>query len=185
MDQLNIIDIIAAVMAVGALALGHHRGFVAQLVSIAGLFVALLAAYWLYDDVAPAIAAFLPVDRFESYDQYAYWVEGLKMDVYVYNAVAFALIFFAVKIGLTIVGRLLHVIVQIPGLKTLNKWSGAVLALLEAAVLFAVAVQVMSVMPSDSLQRTLEGSVSAGYVMQHTPELTSLLVQWWNKENAN
>jgi len=182
MDQRNTLDMIAAVLAVAALALGYHRGFVVQLVSAAGLIIALLAAYWLYEDVAQAVAALLPVDKFESYGKYAFVVEDLNLDVYVYNAVAFAIVFFVVKIGLSIVGRLLHLIVQIPGLKTLNKWSGAALALLEAVVLFAVAVQVMNIIPSDPVQRTLQSSVSADYVSKYTPELTTRLREWWNEE---
>lgn len=182
MDQLNTLDIIAAVVGIAALGLGYHRGFIAQLVSIAGLVVAYLAAFWLYDDVAPAIAHLFPMNRLQSEGKYAFLAEDLNLDVYVYNAVAFALIFFAVKIGLSLAGRLLHLITLIPGLKTLNKWSGALLALLEAAILFAVAVQVMIVIPSDGLQQTLKGSVAAGAVAEHTPELTGKLRDLWNRE---
>lgn len=182
MNPLNTIDIVAAVAAVAALALGYHRGFIAQLVSIAGLFVAYLAAYWLYDDVAPVIANLFPMNQLQSYGKYAYLVEGLNLNVYVYNAVAFALLFFAVKIGLSVVGRLLHLITLVPGLKKLNKWSGAALALLETVILFAVAVQVMIVIPSDSLQQTLKGSVAAEYIGELTTEYTSKLREMWNRD---
>ena len=183
MDSLNTLDIIAAVMVAAALFLGYHRGFVAQLVSIAGLFLALLTAYWFYDDVSPLVATLLPLDRFQSYGKYAFLAENLNWNIYFYNAVAFAVVFFIVKIGLSIVGRLLHLIASIPGLKTLNKWSGALLALIEAIVLFAIAVHVMIVIPSDRLQQTLESSVSAGYTVKHTPELTAKLMELWNKES--
>jgi uncharacterized membrane protein required for colicin V production len=185
MDSMNTLDIVAAVLVAAALFLGYHRGFVAQLVSIAGLFIAYLAAYWLYDDVSPVVARFLPLDRLQNYGQFAFLVEGMKWNVYFYNAVAFAVIFFVVKIGMSVVGRLLHLIVSMPGLKTFNKWSGAALALLEAIILFIIAVHVMIVIPSEQLQRTLEGSVSAGYTIQYTPELTNKLMELWNKERPN
>ncbi|RKN66108.1 CvpA family protein [Paenibacillus ginsengarvi] len=181
MDTLNTIDIVAAVLAVTALALGYHRGFIAQFISLISLLVAYLAAYWLYDDIAPVLATLLPFHQLQTYDKYAYAIETLNLDVYVYNAAAFAIIFFAVKIGLSIVGRLLHLFTLLPGIKRLNKWAGAMLALVEAAVLFTVAVHVMIVIPSDSLQQTLMSSVSADFVTTYTSDWTSRLQEMWNR----
>ncbi|GAA3402634.1 CvpA family protein [Paenibacillus hodogayensis] len=181
MDHRNILDIVAAVLVVAALAIGYHRGFISQLVSLIGLVAALAAAYWFYDDVAPLVAALLPLDKFAAYDRYAPWLEGLKIDVYAYNAVAFALIFFLAKIGLSLAGRVLHLIAQAPGLKFVNKWSGALLSLVEAVVLFAIAVHVMSVIPSDPLQQTMRSSIAAGYVIEQTPQLTLRLREWWDE----
>ncbi|PYI53133.1 CvpA family protein [Paenibacillus flagellatus] len=183
MDHWNTIDIVAAVLGIGSLALGYNRGFIAQLVSIAGLFVAYLVAYVLYDDVSPIVARFLPLDKFEAYGKYAFLVEGLNWNVYFYNALSFALLFFLVKVGMSVVGRMLHLIASIPGLKKLNQWSGAALALLEAVVLFTVAVHVMSVIPSDPLQNTLRESVAAGYVIDHMPELAAKLQSLWNQDS--
>lgn len=178
---MNIIDIVAAVLGVGALALGYNRGFVAQLVSIAGLFLAYLAAYWLYDDVAPLAANLLPLERAQSYNQYAFLVERFNLRVIFYNAVAFAFVFFAVRVGLSFAGRILHLAASIPGIKTINKWSGAALALIEAIILFVVAVNVMSVLPSDSIQRALAESESSLFVMEHMPELAAKLHELWER----
>jgi len=177
----NTIDIVAAVLIIGAVAIGYNRGFIAQLVSIAGLFIAYLAAYWLYDDLSPLIARYFPLERLQSYDRYAFLVEKLNLSVYLYNAAAFAVVFFIVKIGLSIVGRILNLIATLPGLKTINKWSGAALALVEAVIVFAVAVHVMLAIPSDPLQRKLQQSIAAGYVVEQMPELTAKLEQLWNK----
>lgn len=184
MNAFNTIDIVAAVLVAGALFLGYHRGLVAQLVSVVGLIVAFLAASWLYDDFSPMIAGLLPLNRLQSYDKFAFLAEGLNWSVYFYNAAAFAVIFFVVKLTMSVVGRLLHLIASVPGLNMLNKWSGAGLALLEALVLFAVAVHVMIVIPSDKLQQTLERSVAADLTIRYTPELTGKLMELWDKQRA-
>ena len=185
MNDLNTLDIIAAVLVVGALALGYYRGFIAQLVSIVGLFIAYLAAYWLYDDVAPIVARFIPLDKFKAYGEYAFLLDSINWNVYFNNAVAFAAIFIVVKIGFTIVGRVLHWIASIPGLKKVNKWSGALLALFEVVVLFTIAVLIMSIIPSDPLQRTLSGSTAATFVMEQLPELAGRLRDMWNQIPQN
>ncbi|MEF3306183.1 CvpA family protein [Paenibacillus sp. GYB003] len=185
MNLPNTIDTIAVVLAAAALALGYHRGFIVQLFSIAGLVVAYLAAYWLYDDVSPIIAGLFPMNQLQSYGKYAFLVEGLNLNAYVYNALAFALIFFAVKLGMAVVGRLLHLIAATPGLKTLNKWSGALLALFEAYVLFAIAVHAMIAIPSEPLQQTLRQSVAADVAAKQTSELTGKLREMWNRNTVS
>ncbi|MEF3308380.1 CvpA family protein [Paenibacillus sp. GYB004] len=181
MNELNTLDIIAAVLVVGALALGYHRGLIAQLVSIVGLFIAYLAAYWLYDDLAPIIGRFIPLDKLKGYQEYAFLLDSINWNVYFNNAVAFAVIFIVVKIGFTVVGRVLHWIASIPGLKKVNKWSGALLALFEVVVLFTIAVLIMSIIPSDSLQKTLSESSAATFVMDRLPELADRLRELWNQ----
>lgn len=182
MNSFNIIDIIAAVTVIAAITLGYYRGFIVQLVSVAGLFAAYLAAYWLYDDVSPIIALIVPLDQFQFYGKYASFLEGMNWHVYFYNAIAFAVVFFAVKVGFSIAGRLLHLIAVIPGLKTLNKWSGALLALFEAVVLLAIAVHVMIAIPSERLQKTLSSSTAAAIIVEQTPELANKLREMWSKQ---
>lgn len=179
---LNLLDAIIAVLFVVGVALGYHRGLISQLVSIAGLFIAYLLAYQFYGDFAPWVRTTMPLTSFSSYDKYEFVVEGLNLDVYLYNAVAFALIFFGVKLGLSIAGRLLNLVAKAPGIHVVNKWSGAVLACIEVLFIVIIAVNVMKVMPSDKVQKLLSNSAAAPVIIEKAPSVAARLQHLWNKE---
>lgn len=158
------------------------RGFVRQLISAAGVVVAIIVAYFFYKDVAVWVRGWVPLETIQSYDQYRMLVEGLKLDVYLYNAVAFLLLFWGVKIGLAIVGRVLHLITLVPGLNALNKWSGALLGMTEGLVLVIVTLHVLAMLPSDQVQAWMDHSTLADTLLGWGPVITDQLTQWWNQE---
>ncbi|MNL69934.1 Colicin V production protein [compost metagenome] len=75
------------------------------------------------------------------------------------------------KLILTAAGHLLNVLAKVPGLTLINRWSGGALGLAEAAVLAAVAIQVMAVLPFESVQTLLDGSRAAEWSMQQVSVL--------------
>jgi len=168
------LDIVFSVALIGGMMLGYSRGFINQLISIAGLLIAYLVAVTFYDDIAPALRAMLPFSTNETYRQYDAIVQGLQLDKYIYNALAFALLFFIVKFGLTIVGYVLNFIAKAPGLNMLNKWCGALLALAEVTILIIIAVHVLNAWPSANVQGWVKNSRIAPYVLEQAP-LSKLL----------
>ncbi|WP_281885212.1 CvpA family protein [Paenibacillus sp. YYML68] len=176
---MNGLDYAALAILGAGLALGYARGLVNQLVSIVGLIAAYAAAFYYYDDVAPLLRQLVQTETPDSYRKYAFLAEELHVDVYIYNAMAFALILFGLKLVFGIVGRMFNWLAAVPGLKSVNKWTGAALGALEAAVLVWIAIHVMTVVPSDTAQRWLSTSTAAPYVLEHTPVWTEKLQQLW------
>jgi uncharacterized membrane protein required for colicin V production len=176
---MNGLDWAAATITVAGTLLGYYRGLVSQLVSVAGLFIAYFVAFSFYKDAAPWVAGVLSLPASETYQKYEFLVTGLNLDGYVYNAIAFALLLFGVKIALSFIGRILNLIALTPGIKTLNKWSGAVLGLAEAVLLLVIAVQVMTVVPNDTVQHLLKESKSAPYILNALPSVTDKLQDIW------
>ncbi|WJH34995.1 CvpA family protein [Paenibacillus sp. CC-CFT747] len=164
-----------------ALVVGYRRGLIGQLVSLAGLILAYLAAYKYAGALAPVLAKWLPLEAFFSYKKYEYAVQSLRLEDYILRALAFALIFFAVKIALSVIGHVLNVIAQVPGLNSLNRWGGAALSFLEAALLFWVLVHVLSVVPSDPIQQAMARSRLATFVMDSLPGILDTLPFWPGK----
>ena len=183
-ETVNVLDIVAAVMAAGAFMLGYHRGLLAQLVSFAGLFVAFAVSFLFYDDLSPFIARLFPLETMQIDDRYSHWIQTFYLDVYFYNAIAFTSLFFLTKLALSVVGRVLNWFAQAPGIKTVNKWSGALLALAEAAILLVVAVHLMSVIPFERLQRTVKTSMVAEWIIVHTPDAAQKLHEMWSGRKA-
>ncbi|MFM9327648.1 CvpA family protein [Paenibacillus mesotrionivorans] len=163
---MNKLDLAVLVLGLLAFILGYRRGFILQLVSFLSLVVAWIAAYLFYDDLAPYVGRLLPVEVWVDSSSYSTWLKGLRLDQYVIGAVSFAVIVFGVKLVLTAAGHLLNVLAKVPGLNLINRWSGGILGLAEAAVLAAVAIQVMAVLPNEPVQHLLEGSRAAEWSMQ-------------------
>ncbi|WP_238322960.1 CvpA family protein [Gorillibacterium massiliense] len=168
---MNVIDLIIAAALLVAFVVGYRRGMVSQLVSLVGLVLAFYIAYRYSDDLAPHLSKWIPVSTFTGYGNYQYVLHTLQADDYILRALSFALLFIAVKIVLSAVGHLLNIVAKIPGLNALNRWGGAFLGVAEAALLSAVIVYVLSVTPSDPVQKALAGSKAVPYIMDTVPEL--------------
>ncbi|OXM86717.1 CvpA family protein [Paenibacillus rigui] len=181
---MNGLDWAAAVILIAGTVMGFYRGLVSQLVSVAGLIVAYLVAFTFYKDAAPLLAEALSLPSYASYQKYEYLVKGLHLETYVYNAIAFALLLFGVKLVMSIVGRVLNWIALTPGIKLMNQWSGALLGLTEALLLIIVAVQVMTVLPNDSVQQLLKGSKSTPYILNLVPSVSDKLHELWDQKKT-
>lgn len=169
--MINKLDLAVLVVGLLAFVLGYRRGFVLQLVSFLSLAVAWIAAYLFYDDLAPYIGRLLPVEAWVDNNAYASLLKGLRLEQYIIGAISFALLLFGVKLILNAAGHLLNLLAKVPGLNLINRWSGGALALAEAAVLAAAAIQVMAVLPNESVQTLLAGSHAAEWSMQQVSVL--------------
>ncbi|TVY07662.1 CvpA family protein [Paenibacillus cremeus] len=180
MSSLNGLDWAVLVAIAAGTVLGFARGLVTQLVSFVGLFIAYLVAFALYDDVAPLVKSTMGLSGLETYQKYEFLAKGLHLDTYVYNALAFAILLFGVKLAFSIAGRLLNWLASAPGLKQFNQWCGAALGFIEAALIVIIAVHVLTVVPNDNAQRLLKQSATAPYILEHTPLIANKLEQLWD-----
>lgn len=163
------------------LLIGYFRGFIAQIVSIAGMILAYLIAFYFYKDVAPLLKNAISLPTYQNYQKYEFVVKGLKLDTYILNAIAFALLFFGVKLALVIIGRALNVLAKTPGLNAINRWSGALLGLAEALLIVIIAVNVMTIIPSDGNQKLLASSSIAPYLINELPHVAGKLHDLWKQ----
>jgi uncharacterized membrane protein required for colicin V production len=179
--NMNMLDYLMLALAAGGLILGYMRGFIAQIVSLAGFFIAYIVAFQFYRDFAPVLQSTISIPTSENYQKYEFIIKGLHLDTYLFNALAFAILFFGVKVALSVIGRLLHLIAKVPGLNLLNRWSGALLGIAEALLILIIAVNVMAVLPSDAVQKLLSGSALAPYLVNHLPSFAGKLQELWKQ----
>ena len=193
----TMIDAVIVAALVASLIIGYMRGFVRQLVSLFGWIIAYLVAYLFYDDLTPWVAK-LPFFAFESEAastsaDAAGNVDGsgieavgqvasmLGIGIYVQRAIAFGLLFFAAKLAVSAAGWLLHSVASLPVLRTVNRFSGAVLALAEAVVLVFIVLLIMEALPVEATRGLAADSTLFGWVKSHTPSLMEHLQAWWSK----
>jgi uncharacterized membrane protein required for colicin V production len=176
----NLDYVMLAIVALGLL-LGYFRGFIAQIVSISGFILAYLVAFYFYKDFAPLLRNAISLPTYQSYQKYEFIVKGFNLDTYILNAIAFAILFFGVKFALVIIGRTLNVIAKAPGLHFINRWSGAILGLAEALLIIIIAVNVITIVPSDGLQKLLANSSIAPYLINELPIIAGKLQELWKQ----
>jgi uncharacterized membrane protein required for colicin V production len=173
-EQLNVLDIAIIAVLILSIIVGYMRGFVKKLVSIASWFAAYLVAFSLFDHVAPLLQSAFPLSSNEKLAEYSGIVTGLKLDTYIYNSIAFALLFFGTRIALTIVGYFLQGVASIPGLSLINRWLGVLLGIIEAVVIIIIGIMVLEAMPSERIIEWLEQSLIVDWLHTHALDLASL-----------
>jgi uncharacterized membrane protein required for colicin V production len=182
--NMNGLDYALIALTVGGLVIGFYRGFVAQIISLAGFFIAYFIAFKFYRDFAPVLNKTIPLPASGSYDKFEFIVKGLNLETYIMNALAFAILFFGTKLALTFIGRVLNLIAKVPGVNLINRWSGAMLGVAEAALIIFVAVNVMTILPSEAIEHLLSGSTFAPHLINGIPSLAGKLQDLW-KQNIS
>jgi len=178
---MNSLDYVIITVVTLGLLLGYLRGFIAQIVSISGFILAYLVAFYFYKDFAPVLRNAVSLPTYQNYEKYEFIVKGLNLDTYILNAIAFAILFFGVKVALIVIGRTLSLIAKVPGLNALNRWSGALLGLAEALLIVIIAVNVMTIVPADGLQKLLSSSSVAPYLINELPDIAGKLQDLWKQ----
>ena len=99
-----------------------------------------------------------------------------------YNAIAFAIVFFASKILWQMIGSMLNFITYLPILKQLNRWGGAILGFAEVYLIMFIILYIGALLPMDSIQEPLTNSFMAELIVKHTPFLSEQVKDlWFNK----
>ncbi|KIL37879.1 CvpA family protein [Gordoniibacillus kamchatkensis] len=176
---MNGLDWVLLAVVLGGLVLGYSRGFIGQIVSFAGLFVAYIVAYKFYGDLAPIVKNTIALPSAQTYQKYEFFAKTLNLETYIVNAISFALLFFGVKLALVVAGHALNFIAKAPGLNLVNRSAGALLGLAEAALIVVVGVNVMTILPSDPIQSLLQHSMLAPYALDGFPAIAGKLRHLW------
>jgi len=159
--------------------IGLRRGFILQLIHMIGFIVSFIVAYMYYDELAPKLRLWIPYPDFDPGKTLQTVFDGVGMDEAFYRAIAFVIIFFAVRIILGIIGSALDFVASLPILKTLNVWAGGILGFLEIYLLLFILLSIAALLPIPSIQEALNGSFMAKGMVNYTPILSGELKKWW------
>lgn len=179
---MNIVDFILLVIFIGALIRGYRLGLIRQFIHFLGFFIAIYIAYQFSGELTPLLKNVIPSPDFEKSSLYLL-TENFQLENMFYNALSFFIIFIAAKILLSVAGYFLDTIFNLPGLAIVNRFSGALVGIVQAALIVIILVHFISVMPWQNLHAYLYGSTIASYLLQFTPIITETLYQFWNSSN--
>lgn len=173
------LDIILLLIFIASLVVGAKRGFIVQAIHIGSFFIALIVAYIYYKPLAEKFVFWIPYPGFTEGSTATLILDTLDVDRTFYRVIAFAVIFFVVKIALQIVGSMFDFLTYLPVLGSVNRLLGAVLCFLEFYIIIFIGLYVIALLPLENVQSVLSKSILTGLMLEKTPILTSLFQNWW------
>lgn len=173
------LDLAVIVILIFGILIGLKRGFILQLIHMIGLIIAFITAYVYYEDLAPKLRLWIPYPDLNSTGAIKMVLDGVSFDEAFYRAIAFAIIFFAVRIILAIIGSALDIVASLPILRTLNMWAGGILGFLEIYLLLFVVIYIAALLPIVGIQTALNDSTIAEGILKNTPYFSSEVKKMW------
>ncbi|WP_064092566.1 CvpA family protein [Rossellomorea aquimaris] len=159
--------------------IGLKRGFILQAIHMAGFIVSFIVAYIYYDQLAPKLTLWIPYPVLDEQSKLNMIFESTNLDQAYYRVIAFAMIFFAVKILLQIIGSMLDFVAHLPILKQLNILGGGLLGLVETYLVIFILLFIAVLLPIESVQLLINHSIIAEAMVKHTPVFSDLVEKWW------
>ncbi|WP_050615996.1 CvpA family protein [Bacillus testis] len=172
-------DMILIAMFLIGVAVGLRRGLILQLIHITGFLVAFIAAVSFYDDLSPKLELWIPFPSMGESGSMNTLFNGLGVEAAYYNAIAFIVIFFAVKILWQIFGSMLDFIAQFPILKQLNRWGGGIFGFIEVYLVVFILLFLGALLPIPFIQDHIQTSFIAENMVKHTPLLSEKIKELW------
>lgn len=159
--------------------IGLKRGLILQIIHLTGFIIAFILAATYYDNLAPKLTLWIPYPNLGNGTPFEFILDGHNVEQAYYRAIAFAGIFFAVKIFLQIIGAMLDFIAHIPILKQLNIWAGGILGLIEVYLLTFIILYILALFPIEFIQAPLNDSAFAQAIVNHTPIFSKQIKEMW------
>ncbi|MGV2937983.1 CvpA family protein [Mesobacillus sp. LC4] len=169
---------VLAILLIGFI-VGLKRGFILQTIHLVGFIAAFIVAYIYYDQLAPKLTLWIPYPNLGSNSTLNLLFENANLEDAYYRAIAFAAIFFAVKILLQIIGSMLDFVAHLPVLKQLNVWAGGFLGFVEVYLLLFIVLYIAALLPIQAIQGPLNDSILAENIIKNTPVFSQQIKQLW------
>lgn len=170
--------ILLIILAFGFL-MGLKRGFILQLLHLLGFIIAFIVAVVYYKPLAEKVSLFIPYPDLKGDSSWISFLDALPLEQGFYNAIAFAIIFFGVKIILQIIATMLDFVAALPILSTINRLLGAILGFVEVYLIVFILLFIIALTPLDFAQDWMNDSSIAQFMIEKTPILSKKIVDLW------
>lgn len=166
------IDIIFLVLFALGILTGWRRGFIRSLIRLLGFLLSLYLAYHYYEQTASTLRRLFPIEISNN--------QIINFEQFIYEIVAFAVLFIGTRLVITLLGSLLNGVFQLPLLKQVNSLLGGILGFVEVYLISVLALFIALIIPIEALHTLLHKSNIAFFMVQHTPFVSKQLMELWN-----
>ncbi|MFD2046268.1 CvpA family protein [Ornithinibacillus salinisoli] len=174
------IDLILLILLFFGFLIGLKRGLILQAVHLIGFIISFIVAATYYDELATQLALWIPYPELPDDSLWGDFIQALPLENAFYNAISFAIIFFAVKILLQIIASMLDFVASLPILNSINKLLGAILGFLEIYLILFIVLYILALTPLSGLQEWINDSSIAMYIVEKTPYLSEKIKSLWS-----
>ena len=177
MKRMNWFDLL--LLAIGAFYLvsGFVQGALKQLFSLFGFFIVLALAFLGSPYLSGFATALLRPEHFITYEEalqsFGVSLPAEKIMQLAGAALAFLGLLIILMILLRLLLRVLTAVNRVPVIGIVNRFGGALLGLLTAALLGLVLINIAAILPIAAVDEAVSGSLIAGYLNLYLPPLFS------------
>lgn len=162
---------------------GFRRGLVLQIIHLIGFVAAFIVAYLYYQDLAHYIRLWIPFPQLSSDSGVSLLVDAFRFETVYYNGIAFAILFFATKIIMQIIGSMFDFLAHLPILNMINRWTGGILGFVEGLLVIVVLLHLAALIQVEFIQVLIQNSSFAEMIFEYTPILSNQLKELWLDTN--
>ncbi len=159
--------------------IGRRRGFILQIIHLVSFVAAIFVAYTYFRELATFIRLWIPYPQFSQDSTVGMIISTFDAESVYYSGIAFAILFFATKIVLHIVGSMLDFLAHLPILRSFNQLLGGVLCFVETYLILLVLMFVAALLPIEVVQDVMQRSIVVQMMMNHTPFLSEWIKSLW------
>ncbi|MBP2240660.1 putative membrane protein required for colicin V production [Cytobacillus eiseniae] len=173
------LDLAILIILVFGFFIGLKRGFILQLIHLTGFIIAFIIANMYYEKLAPKLTLWVPYPSFGDSSAFQMLFDQVNLEDAYYRAIAYVVIFIAVKIVLQIIGSMLDFVTNLPILKQLNIWAGGILGFVEVYLIMFILIYIAALVPIEMVQTALNDSFLGKGMIKHTPILSQQIKEMW------
>ncbi|CAM3752533.1 CvpA family protein [Mesobacillus zeae] len=173
------LDLILLILLLAGFLIGLKRGFILQSIHLAGFIAAFIVASIYCTSLAEKLTLWIPYPSTSTYPAADMILGSSGMEQAFYRAIAFAVIFFFVKIVLQMIGAMLDFVAHLPVIKSVNVWAGGLLGFAEVYLIAFILLYIAALMPLEAVQGPLQDSLLAEGIVKHTPIFSAQIKELW------
>ena len=168
-------SLILILLLIMGLFIGLKRGLVLQLLHLSGFIIAFIVAASYYKKLGNQLELWIPYASLSDQGMWADFLRELPLEAAFYQVIAFAIIFFGVKIILQMIASMLDIVAALPLLNSVNKLLGAVFGFIEIYLILFILLYIMALTPIETIQYWINYSSVALFILEQTPYFSNKL----------
>ncbi|MCO7175973.1 CvpA family protein [Sporolactobacillus kofuensis] len=174
-----LLNLILLVILVSGFFMGFRRGLILQLVHLAGFVVAYIIAMMYVKPLAGTLKFWIPFPTSAQQSDMFQFLGNMDLQTAYYRAIAFVILFLAVKIILNIFGSMLNFLAELPIVRSVNHLSGGLFGFIEVYLIVFFLLFAGSLTPVGEIQSAIHQSSLAQSMIAHTPVFSKMFKDMW------
>ena len=173
------IDLFILIALVAGAIVGMRRGLLVQSIHLVGVIAALIVAGAFYRPLAKSFEMLIPYPGVSGGMALIIPTEGMDIDRTFYRIFAYVLIFIVAKVVIQVIASAFNKYAYLPLFKNWNRIIGALLAMIEVYIVLYMVLNVLAMLPLQSMIDRLDGSLFVSFIVNHSPIFSMIFENMW------